>query len=254
MFTLKDTALKQTVLIVALLFWVWACPLAGQAQDDSFEYDRETVYGLNLNTNAGLLGGLAVKHARRIDAKRYHSFGLEIVNVKDAKEVRVANRINNNSFLAYKLNYLFAVRPNYGQELILFRKAPDDGVHLNLVVAGGPSIGLLKPYYILYDEVFNNDPNRAVSVPYDPQKHTSLSNIYGAGSFFDGFDRLKPIWGAHLKTALYFEFGVSNTSVVGIESGFMFERYNQKVPLVYQVNNRQFFSSAFITFYYGSKR
>jgi hypothetical protein len=242
-----------TVLFLGL--WLMASPLLAQkeapAEEDEFFYERELTYGINLNTNGGLIGGVAGKYAIRIDNRWFHHIGLEIVNVKNPKEERLSNPQTNQSFIPQKMNYLFVIRPQYGREYLLFKKGPEDGVHLNAIAAVGPSFGLLKPYYILYSAT---GPNDAQSVPYNSALHRrNTTNIYGSGSFFDGFDELKVNLGISLKLALSFEFGQFNDNVIGIEVGGIAEQFGRKLEIMDVAPNRSLYTSGFITLYYGNK-
>ena len=118
---------------------------------------------------------------------------------------------------------MFSLRPQYGQELVLFKKAPEEGVHLNAVFAGGLSLGLLKPYYIRY-----LNRNEEIIVAYDPEVH-SINAIVGSGSFLDGFSKMELLYGFNFKAALSFELGAYNDSVVGVETGF-WQKYSAKRP------------------------
>jgi hypothetical protein len=222
--------------------------------EEQLEYTSETSYGINFNTNAGLIGGGMFKYVTITpDKKWYQGFEIELAHVKNPKEERVTNQVTNNSFLLFKQNYLIALRPSYVRELILFRKAPEEGIHLNAMVAVGPSFGLLKPYYVLYSPT--NDVETAQSVPYDPAIHrNSTDNIYGTGNFFDGFDKIKTVLGAHLKLALNFEFGPIKSNVVGVQAGFVAEKFSKEMPIMDVAPNRSYFTSAFVTFYYGNKK
>ncbi len=62
----------------------------GWAQEESDEdaYDSEFVWGVNLNTNGGLIGGVIFRYSQALDEKMYQHFALEIVNVKHPKEFR----------------------------------------------------------------------------------------------------------------------------------------------------------------------
>lgn len=221
------------------------------AEEDEFFYDTELTYGINFNTNGGVIGGVAGKYAIRINEKWFHHIGLQLLNVKNPKEERLTNTTTNQSFIPLKMNYLLVLRPQYGREYILFKKGPEDGVHLNAIFAAGPSFGLVKPYYILYSTTNAND---ALSVPYDPALHRkNLNNIYGAGSFFDGFNTMKVKLGLSLKAALSFEFGSVNSNVIGVELGTIVETFGQKIPIMDVAPNRATYTSGYITLYYGSK-
>ncbi|MGB3616904.1 MAG: hypothetical protein WBA12_02200, partial [Catalinimonas sp.] len=152
--------MKKFLLLVALSLSVvpaWA------QDDDDYEYKEEIGYGLTTNTNSSLVGGIMFKYAKARTPRQYVRYGIEIVNIKHPKERRNQQGFQG-SYIEAKANYLFALRPHYGREFVLFRKAPEDGVQLNFYAAAGPSIGLVKPYYVRYTLQGGN--NEIYSDPY----------------------------------------------------------------------------------------
>jgi len=238
--------LRYAIFVIFLSSFFVAPAIAQEDEDE--EYSSEFVYGLNFNTNGGIIGGAIFKYSQAISSKMYQTFGLEIVNVKHPKELRVTYN-NTNTFIAGKQNYLFAVRPQYGREFVLFRKAPDEGVQINAIAAIGPSFGLLKPYYILYS--YSSTDVR--SERYDPDRH-DLSRIIGTGRLFDGFDEIKIVPGINLKAGLSFELSGFRNSVTGFEVGFMTEAYTKEAVIMPRANNRGFFTSGYLNLFFGSKR
>ncbi len=234
-------------LLICLLVSSFYYPVIAQENEDE-EYSSEFVYGLNFNTNGGIIGGAIFKYSQSISPRMYQTFGLEIVNVKHPKELRVTYN-NTNTFIAGKQSYLFAVRPQYGRELVLFRKAPDEGVQINAVAAIGPTLGLVKPYYILYS--YSSTDVR--SERYDPDRH-DLSRIIGTGGLLEGFDELSISPGINLKAGLSFELSGFRNSVTGFEVGFMTEAYAREVVIMPRANNRGFFTSGYLNLFFGSKR
>lgn len=237
-----------SLLGVALL----ASPAWAQVDEEEDSYQSEFAYGVNLNTNAGLIGGIMLKNSRRITNNMYHYFYLEIVNVKHAKEYRQPNPYTGNLFTLGKVNYLFVIRPQYGREFVLFRKAAEEGVQINGILAAGPSFGLVKPYYIQYQ--FSGNDIR--SVPYDPRIHTSIDRILGSGSFFEGFDQTKFNIGASIKAAVSFELGTFRNSVTGFEVGVLTEVFTEKIPIMAPdfANNQSVFTSGYVNIFFGSRR
>ena len=241
--------MRQLVYVFGFLLAFLKCSTVW-AQADEQTYTEEFTYGINFNTNGGLIGGLNFKWAKAKGPKQFHCFGFEIVNVKNPKEYRFRNDQTGNTFLAYKTNYLFVFRPFYGREFTLFRKAAEEGVHINAIFAGGPSIGMLKPYYVLYVESMSN-PNSAVSRPYT--QDLNINQIYGVGNLTDGLDEIKYTIGFHAKASITFEFGQIKNSVVGLETGFMVEQFSRTQQIMAYAQNRSLFTSTFLTIYYGRK-
>ena len=242
--------MKKIAYISIIFFFVSASVVLAQREDaGNYEYDREVLFGINKNTNGGLIGGFVLKMGYRIDETNFQFFGLDLVNVKNPKEVRYST-VLGNSYIFGKSNYLYAIRPHYGREIILFKKAPNQGVQVSALAAAGPTLGLIAPYFIEYAL------NRVETVveQYDPEKHQSRFNILGTGRLFQGIGQSQMAFGAMAKAALHFEFGVFKSSVTGLELGYMVEGYNKEIPLIPTTENAQFFQSAYFTFFYGFRK
>ena len=221
-----------------------------EEEDDDLLYRREFVYGLNFNTNGGLLGGIMFKHARVINKFMFHSFSLEIVNVKHPKESRIQNISTGSSYVPGKRNYLYMVRPQYGREFVLFQKAKEQGVQVNWITAIGPGIGVVSPYLIDYN--YDNDLIRTEQ--YDPNTHRNFDKILGTGRITESIAKSKIKLGGSFKTSLSFEFGTFKNNVTGFEAGFMMDAFTDQIEIMATSENRSIYTSAFLTFFYGTRK
>ena len=222
----------------------------GQGIDaGDYDYDREVLFGINKNTNGGLIGGMNLKFGYRVDEKNFQFFQLELANVKNPREVRY-NTVLGNSYIFGKTNYLYSVRPQYGREIILFKKAPQQGVQISILSALGPTIGIVAPYYIEYAVT------RAESVreQYNPEVHQSRFNVMGPGRIFEGIGDSELAIGGNIKAALVFEFGVFRSNVSGLELGYLLEGFTKEIELMPTVSNRQIYQSAYFTLFYGFRK
>jgi hypothetical protein len=233
------------LLFISLSSYSWA-----QREDaGNYDYDKEYLFGVNKNTNGGLIGGFIFKVGTRIDDTQFSFWAVELSNVKSPKEVRI-NTVLGNSFIFGKSNYLYSIRPQYGREIILFKKAPNQGVQVSALAAVGPTFGLIAPYYVEY--VVNRI--ETVREQYDPEVHQSRFNILGTGRLFEGLGESEFAFGANLKAALSFEFGVFRSNVTGLELGYMLEGFTKEIPLIPTAENRQLFQSVYFTFFYGFRQ
>lgn len=155
-----------------------------------------------------------------------------------------------NTYIFGKSNYLYAIRPQYGREIIAFKKAPHQGVQISFLAAIGPTIGLLAPYYIEY--YINR--TETVREQYDPEIHQSKFDILGPGRLFEGIGESEIAFGGNAKAAINFEFGFLKSNVTGLELGYQLEGFTKEIPLMPTTENRQIFQSAFVTLYYGFRR
>ncbi|WP_299817698.1 hypothetical protein [uncultured Pontibacter sp.] len=240
-------------LALILVFALGGALSATAQSSDSESFQNELSYGVNFNSNGGLVGGVFARSVYFMSERMYQFGGLEIVEVKHPKENRLYSPETGDLFIAGKQNYLFVLRPHYGRELVLFRKAAESGVQVNAVGAVGPSLGLLIPYYVRYN--YGAPTSQDVRTEqYDPQRHRSLENIQGNATVFQGLGEASVNFGAHLKAGLSFEYGRYRESIAGIEVGFMVEAYPKELVIIPQAENEQLFTSVYLNLYYGRRK
>ena len=231
-----------------LVFSLGFC-LSSYAQKSSseFDYRTENIWGVKKSTTGGLISGFIFRHTRAITPKKFRTYGIELVNVKHPQEVRYTSSFTGNSYIYGKSNYLYSIRLQYGRDFVLFKKANQQGVQINGVVAAGPTIGLVAPYYI---ELGNGQ-----RVPYDAENPLHIrDNIIGTGGFLQGIGESEVKFGVNVKAALSFEFGTFKNSISGFEAGFMVEAFTEEIILVPAAENRAVFPSAFISLIYGNRK
>ena len=225
------------------------------AEENEDNYKTFTSGGITTNTNSGILGGAVFRRSSAISSKlfgknQYQYLAAELVNVKHPKEISQQDFVTGARFVYGKQNYLFVLRPEYGREITLFNRHEDEGISISGIVAVGPTIGLEKPYMI---QVEGTD-RRVVTKSIDADATNPYEGLIGSGSFFQGFGQMKFVPGVHLKTALSFELSAFRENVTGVEIGFLAEAFARKPNIMLYAENKSFFSSGYITLYFGSKK
>jgi len=235
---------------------------------DEQSYRKEFVYGVNFNTQGALIGGVSLRSAKVIDERLLRFWSLEGVMLKNQKEEQRYNRYTGGNYIRHKTNYAFALRPSFGFQRILFRKAAEAGVQVNGLVSAGPTIGMLMPYYITYDRTTaanqGQQPNLAtdelVDEQYDPNKHLFEDAILDRSPLFTGLSGTQFVPGAHFRGALSFEYGRYRDAVAGVEVGFLVEAYTKRMVILKPPTlsdtdglNHQFFPSVYLTLYFGQR-
>ncbi|SMD35396.1 hypothetical protein SAMN04488029_2496 [Reichenbachiella faecimaris] len=245
--------MKRNLLLISFL----ALFAAGAAAQSSghYDYTKEFIWGINKNTNGGLIGGFIMKFSSAISETQFQTIGFEIMNVKHPKEHRRTSAAGN-PFIYGKSNYLYAIRGQYGRDFILFKKAPQQGVQINASIAVGPTIGIVAPYYVKV-----GDSQTAVPFGYDPKTTGSATpllysyqTITGTGHLFQGLGESKIKPGLNLKASLTFEMGAFKSNVTGFEIGGLVEAYAGTIELMPEEDNNAVFLSAFITLFYGQRK
>ncbi|GIV38525.1 MAG: hypothetical protein KatS3mg033_0325 [Thermonema sp.] len=222
-------------------------------------YTREYAFGLNIASNGGFPSGVYFRYGKVKTARVNNIWGLEIAGIKHPKERKVQNPFGQgNAFVYGKVNYLFSIRPEYGKDLILFRKAPNEGVQVDVVLAAGPSIAVIKPYMILYDYSPDGIIPQIREERYDPNIHTNPNRIAGRGSFFSGFGQSDIALGLHLRLAMSFEVGAFQSNLTGIEAGFLLEAFDRTITILQDSNgsveNSSVYNAAYLSFFFGGRK
>jgi hypothetical protein len=234
---------KATALFI--LFICLATVSRAQIYED-YEYNREFLWGVNKNTNSGLIGGLFLRHSRIRSERLFTTYGIELMNTKHPKEQKYTSQQTGTSFIWGKQNYLYSIRAHYGLEKLLFKKAAQQGVQISAGAAGGPTIGLESPYYVL--------TSGGEYAPYDPDRYPNLGSIQGSGRLLQGLGESSVLPGLNGKAYLSFEFGSFRNNVAGVEIGLSSELFTRKIILVPTQDNRAWFNAAFFTFFWGTRR
>lgn len=239
------------IFLISLL--LCAVDLAAQSYVGNKQEDEplrnELSVGLNLNTNSGLLGGLVFRYGYLYPSNKRLYTSLEIVNVKHPIEVQ--NRSSTGSFfIPGKSNYILAIRPQIGTEIDLFKKEAENGVALSAIFAGGPTIGLVKPYYV---KVQSQDSLGTFTVELNSSS-LDPNEILGHANFFSGFGKSSIEWGINAKAALNFEFGKYNSLLTGLEAGWNVEIFKNELQILsYSDIQTRVFSSLYLTLYFGTR-
>lgn len=231
----------KRICVIVLLTLFCGTLAFGQLEED--DYNTEIIWGLTKNTNSGLIGGGVFKLGRRQKDNVFSIIGIEILNVKHPYEQRYPSA--SGTYFTYgKQNFLYSLRGNYGREKLFFKKAPQQGVQISGLIAAGPSIGVVAPYYILTGQGYEQ---------FDPSRHP-LTSIQGSGKLFQGLGESDIKFGLNAKAGLSFEFGTFKNNMAGVEVGISLEAFPQKIIIVPTQENRGLFSAFYFTMYWGTRK
>ena len=236
------------VLISFLIIVSSVCMLqqAHAQYSGDYEYSTEMIWGITKATNSGLIGGFLFKYSKELKEDRFHGGIIEIVNIKHPQEQKYFANESGNTFIWGKQHYLYSLRLSYLREYTLFKKAAQQGVQVNGLIAAGPTLGFEAPYYV---EVKKG--SFTVKEPYNGQDYNT---ILGTGNILQGVGQSSIVPGLNLKAGMAFEFGAFKSNVVGVEVGFQCDVFTRKIILIPTTENYSIFPSAYATLFYGSRR
>jgi hypothetical protein len=231
--------------LISLLLILFSFVSWSQIYED-YEYKREFLWGVNKNTNSGLIGGVFLRHGRFKSEGLYTTYGVELMNTRHPKEQKYTSTQTGTPFIWGKENYLYSIRTQYGLEKLLFKKASQQGVQISAGATGGLTIGLEAPYYVLTEG--------GRYVPYDPDKYPNIGSIQGSGRLLQGLGESSVVPGLNGKAYISFEFGSFRNNVTGVELGLSSEAFTRKIILISTQDNRALYTAAFFTFFWGTRR
>lgn len=231
-------------------------------------YNKEFTVDFRLHTNGFALGA-NIGTLNTYYKTRYYHF--EIGEIHHPKEYRQSFDLSfpntpttSRSFIYGKQNNFFVLRAGIGEKRYFSEKARKRGVAVGMSYEIGPSLGILKPYYLqlLY---FPEDLERQAELR--SRKYTeetaadflNIDRIYGAAGFAEGFSELSLTPGAQGKLAVHFDWGAFDEFVKAVEAGIMVDFYFKKIPLMVEdpaiggVENRPFFVNLFLNFQLGKR-
>jgi hypothetical protein len=238
----------------------------GQSTDsEDDEYRTITTFGVTSNTNSSLIGGFSFRQSKLLSGTiggltQYRYLSIELVNVKHPKEISSSISSFGSRYIDGKENYLFVLRPQYGREVKLFQRTGDEGISVSGILAGGPSLGIIKPYYL--EVAFANTSRQVPASQVNGFTTSTGEAVTGKGDFFQGIGESKLTVGLNVKAALSFELSAFRANTTGIEIGFLAEAFPSKITIIPNTTpgalrsdgNRSFFTSGYITLFFGSKK
>ncbi len=225
-------------------------------------YNHETTFNLKVTTNRGFVPGLEFGRLRTYYKTTYYQISLG--ELKHPKEQRQsADPILSRSFRPYifgKQNNFFVVRGAWGVKRYFSEKAKHKGVAVGMSYSFGPSLGLLKPYYLA---ICYPDPDRPGDCRIFHEKYSEENanlfldengRIKGASPFTRGFSELGFRPGGNATIAFHMDWGAFDELVKALEIGAMLDVFPTKVPILVSEENRQIFLNFFVNLQLGKRR
>ncbi|MEZ4990726.1 MAG: hypothetical protein R2824_09950 [Saprospiraceae bacterium] len=229
-------------------------------------YNRELTIDLKFHTH-GFALGTQIGQINTYYLTRFLNF--EIGELKHIKEYRQSDFQTasmgkvSRAFIFGKQNSFFVLRGGVGEKRYFSEKAKRKGLAIGMSYEAGPSLGILKPYYL--ELIRTAEPGsgdyRIVSEKYTSENandFTNLGLIYGASGFAKGLDEVSIMPGGHAKMALHFDWGAFDEFVKALEAGVMVDLYFKKVPIMVEtatgdIENSPLFVNLYINLQLGKR-
>lgn len=195
---------------------------------------------------------------------RKRVFQFEFMELKHPKQVKMSNDPGffspgieaPRAFVYGKQNNLYALHFGYGQRYVLGDKAKKSGVEVNVTWTAGPSLGLLKPYYLRAYRQINDQQVVIEEIRYTEENETRFltpSSIYGAAGFSFGLGEIRPTAGAFGKVGLNFDWANYSEFIKSIEAGIGADVFFERAPIMVNERNKFQFVYLYLSLQLGKK-
>ena len=232
-----------------------------QDQRKGIVYNFEQAMDIRVHTGGIDLGYLEGK-LKTYYLTRYYTFNIGYI--KHPKEFRQNfgtigfYSTTSKPFVYGKQNSLLVVRAGVGQKKYLSEKAKRRGIAVGINYEIGPTLGLLKPYFLdLNYQEGNGSFSTTRSEKYSEENAETFLDLYsieGSSGFTRGFSETKLMPGVHGKFAIHFSWGAFEEKVRAIEGGIMFDLFTRQVPLMIIEQNRPYFINLYISLHLGKRK
>lgn len=232
-------------------------------------YTRELTFDMKFLQTHGYTIGVNIGRLKTYYLTRYLNF--EIGELKNPREYRQSfdfqapssNKVSR-AFVFGKQNNLMVLRGGWGEKRYFSEKDKHKGLAIGMSYEAGPSLGIVKPYYL--ELVRTNEPG-SNDYYIRSEKYTAenadifldINRIFGSAGFAKGLDEISLLPGGHAKVAMHFDWGAFDEFVKAMEAGVMVDFYFKKAPIMIEtplnpnVENSPLFINLYINFQLGKR-
>lgn len=227
-----------------------------QEEEGALVFNKQGSFSFKFNSDGW---GMFYERGKYKTVTKTNLWWIELGEHKHPKEEKVPTISASGGFLIVS-SYIYGKRNNFynlklglGQQKLIGGKGNKNGVAVSAIYGGGLTAGLLKPYYI---EIQNPNNNKQEQIKYDNNDNLFLDPtiILGRGGLTKGFGEMKFVPGAHVRTALRFDYGRYNEVVSALEVGLNAEYYSQKMPILLLNKEKSFFFNAYVALTFGKRK
>ncbi|MCS6929650.1 MAG: hypothetical protein NZM43_09155 [Saprospiraceae bacterium] len=225
-------------------------------------YNRETTVNLRITTSRGFLVGMEFGRLHTYYKTTY--FHLSIGELRHSKEQRQsADPLLSRTFRPYifgKQNNAILIRGGWGTKRYLSEKAKQRGVAVGITYTLGPTLALLKPYYlaICYPNPSRPGDCRILHEKYSEENANLFldenGRIKGASPFTRGLSEISPRPGINASLALHFDWGAFDEFVKAFEVGAMLDAFPTELPILVSSANQRLFVNFFVNLQLGRRK
>ena len=166
----------------------------------------------------------------------------------------------SRSFKFGKQNSVIMLRGGIGTRKYLSEKAKRKGIAIGYNYEIGPTLALLKPYYLNLFYVGERDGQQILTLQsekYSPEnaaKFLNFNDIHSSAGYAKGFGEIDVVPGAQAKLGFFFSLDAFDEYSKTIEVGMMSDVFLRKIPIMVEtesISNKPYFVNFYLSFHIG---
>ena len=267
--------IKKVFLVPALMVLISISDLEAQKsfqpKQVEFEwkgivYRKETTGNFTLHTNGYTLAYNSGKIKTYYKTNYYH---VEIGTMSDPREQKQNKNIPlsfnkvSQSFRFGKQNHMYVIRAGKGVKRLLTDKAKRKGVAIGYNYEAGPSLAVLRPYYL--ELIYNFEQNGRFYNELRAEKYSEenagkfldYNSIFGGAPGGRGWSEVSLVPGVQGKLGLFFSLGAFEEYAKAVEVGIMGDLYIRKIPIMVETNtisSKPYFVNFYLSLEFGKRK
>lgn len=258
---------------ITIILFFFLFTIGEMSAQQSTMQGKKVIYRKEYGIGGGLTTSgfnLSVRKGKIRNVHITNFYEMEFANFKHNKEMRmVSERDYGTKYFVYgKKNDFFNLRAGVGRTKRIFEKSESNGVQVAYSLMVGPSLGLIKPYYLFignpqYDEFKGREVYVYADEKYDenvlPENNHYLNMerdwvVKGPSGLSKGMSELNPLPGGYVKFGLNFEFANFYDQVRMVEIGGVLDLYAGEIPVMIITKNKPYNVSLYLNIYFGSRK
>jgi len=224
-------------------------------------YKKEKTYDVKWHEN-----GFAVAYnsGKIVSYDRTNYYTVELGYTKDHRERRINRNLSfglfnsSRSFAFGKVNSLINLRAGIGRKSYKSEKAKRKGIAVGYNIQAGPSLAVLKPYYLELIYVLDAGASQVElrSEKYNEENAEKFlsDDVYGSSGFFKGINEVTFTPGIQAKAGLHFSMGAFDKYAKALEVGVMGDLFIKKIDILAEsenIKNKPYFIKFYLKFEFG---
>ncbi len=224
-------------------------------------YKREKTYDIRWHENGF---AFAYNTGKIVSYDRTNYYMFELGYTKDHRERRINRNLSfglfnsSRSFSFGKINSLINLRAGVGKKVFKSEKAKRKGIAVGYNIEAGPSLAILKPYYLeliyVVDAGASEVELRTEKFTEDNAEKFLSNDVYGSSGFFRGLTEIGFTPGIQGKAGLLFSLGAFDKYAKALEVGIQGDLFIKKIDILTEsenIKNRPYFLKFYLKFEFG---